>query len=275
METAILIASLGAIALAERRPSLRYRRSRFLRRHFATDLVYLATGAIALGLAMRGAAERVAGSVGAPSLVSAALPPALVVGLAVVLHDLGSYLSHWLLHRGEFAWRLHQVHHSSRHLDWLATFRGHVLEHALRNLLSPVALLLAGFPPYAVAGSTAIYAAWAAFNHSNLRLAPSRLELLLITPRLHRLHHVPATSGCNLGTIFSTWDRLRGTLVVDADAASEPLGVPGAVASYPQSWLPQLVAPFRRRTAPPERPVRSGRHGLRAGASRSRDTRSK
>jgi sterol desaturase/sphingolipid hydroxylase (fatty acid hydroxylase superfamily) len=245
----LLACVLGAIALAERSPGLRFERQPFLRRGFGTDLFYLATGAVALGLGVRHALARLAeGSAGVVPALGALSAP-LAVGLAIVLYDLGAYTTHLLLHRIEALWRLHEVHHSSPTLDWIATFRAHAAEHALRHLASPALLLLAGFPVAAVAVATATYTAWAAFNHANLRLELRWLEPLFVTPRLHRLHHVPATSGQNLGTIFSLWDRMRGILVTDPAAPLAPLGVPGREESYPQTWLAQLVEPFRRRHA--------------------------
>jgi len=242
----LLACTLAAIALAERSPRLRFERSPFLRGGFGTDFFYLATGAVALGLAVRHAVARLAeGSAGAAPAPSALSAP-LAIGLAIVLYDLGAYAAHLLLHRIEALWRLHEVHHSSPTLDWIATFRAHPGEHALRHLVSPALLLLVGFPVSCVAVATAIYTAWAAFAHANLRIGLRCLEPLLITPRLHRLHHVPGTSGQNLGTIFSFWDRMRGTLVTDPAAPLAPLGVPGREASYPQAWLAQLVEPFRR-----------------------------
>jgi sterol desaturase/sphingolipid hydroxylase (fatty acid hydroxylase superfamily) len=243
---ALLFACFALLALAERLPALRRQAAPFLRRHFATDALYLATGVLALGLAMRAAAEQLVAGAGPLASLSLAWPAPATALAAVLLYDLGGYASHWLLHRFAALWRVHEVHHSSRSLDWLAAFRAHALEHALRHLLSPVALLLLGVPAGAVALAAVVYGSWAAFNHSNLRLDLRALEPVLITPRLHRLHHVPATSERNLGTILSVWDRLRGTLVTDPDAALEPIGVPGAIESYPQSWLGQLVAPWRR-----------------------------
>ena len=242
---AFLACMLAAIALAERSPVLRYGRQPFLRRGFATDLFYLATGGVALGFGIRHAAARLAEAGTAGGSASGVLAAPLAVALAIVLYDLGAYLSHLLLHRFGALWRLHEVHHSSPTLDWLATFRAHAGEHALRHLASPALLLLAGFPLATVAIAGAIYTAWAAFTHANIGLELRLLEPLLVTPRLHRLHHVPATSGGNLGTIFSLWDRLRGTLVTDPAAPLEPLGVPGRRESYPQTWLAQLVEPFR------------------------------
>lgn len=246
--TLVLLAALAAIALCERSRRLRFEPQRFLRRHFATDLLYLASGGLALGLAMRTGGAQLAAAWGAALPALGELPAVAVVPLATLLHDLGAYLTHWLLHRSDTLWRLHKVHHSSPALDWLATFRAHILEHALRHLASSAALLLLGFPLYAVVASSALYTIWAALNHSNLRVDLRFAEGLLVTPRLHRLHHVPDSAERNLGTIFSLWDRLRGTLLRDPGAPLRPLGVPGELASYPQTWLRQCVEPLRAKS---------------------------
>jgi lathosterol oxidase len=171
----------------------------------------------------------------------------LTIGLALLLHDLGGYASHVLLHRIETFWEFHKVHHSSRTLDWLATFRAHIAEHALRHLFSPVLLILLGFPLTAVGVASGVLAAWAALLHANLSVSWRWLEPILMTPRLHRLHHVPATSERNLGVFLSIWDRLRGTLETNPTVQLQPIGVPGAVETYPQTWPRQLVEPFARR----------------------------
>lgn len=244
MDNLLLAGALAAIALAERLPGLRFERSRFLRRYFCTDLFYLLSSGVGLALVLREAGLRAAAAFGTLAPGFAALPPALEIALAVVLYDVGAYASHLALHRVETLWRFHKVHHSSQILDWLATFRGHALEHALRHLASAVLLLLVGFSLSAVAAAAAIYTAWAAFGHSNLGIDLRWAEPVLITPRLHRLHHAAGTSERNLGTIFSLWDRLRGNLVTDPNAPLTPLGVPGELETYPQSWLPQLVEPL-------------------------------
>ena len=241
----LLACALTALALVERSPRLRFASSPFPRRGFGTDLFYLATGAVALGLAMRHAAAGLAGTTAVLAPILGALPAPLAIAVAVVLYDLGAYAAHLLMHRIDALWRMHEVHHSSPTLDWVATFRAHPGEHALRHLASPALLLLVGFPVACVAVAGAVYTAWAAFVHANLRAELRFLEPLLVTPRLHRLHHVPGTSGSNLGTLFSLWDRLRGALVTDPAAPLGPLGVPGREASYPQTWLAQLVEPIR------------------------------
>ena len=245
MDKSILLATLVLIAATERVPALRFERLPLLRPFFTTDLVYFITGATALGLLLRAQAVGWADLAGLGAFVFPVLPFGVVVVLATVLHDLGGYASHLLLHRIDVLWKFHKVHHSSRRLDWLAAFRAHFVEHALRHLLSPVALILLGVPLPAVAAAAAIYGAWAALGHANLRVDLAFLEPVLVTPRLHRLHHVPGTSAANFGTIFTFWDRLHRTLVTDANAPLTPIGVPGEEDTYPQQWLPQLIQPLR------------------------------
>jgi sterol desaturase/sphingolipid hydroxylase (fatty acid hydroxylase superfamily) len=247
MDVLLFGVAVATLILAERIPRLRWQASPFFRAFFASDLFYLVTGAIFLSLLMRAQAEPWAGifGEGIPRALATA-PFALTVGLAIILHDLGGYGSHFLLHRINALWELHKVHHSSRTLDWLATFRAHIVEHALRHFFSPVLLILLGFPLAAVAIASVVLAVWAVLIHANLNVSWRWLEPLLITPRLHRLHHVPATSAQNFGTFFSVWDRLRGTLTTDPTALLQPLGVPGVIDTYPQNWPAQFVEPFRR-----------------------------
>lgn len=253
MDVLLFGAALMLLIVAERAPRLRFQASPLFRRFFLSDLWYLVTGGILLALVMRAQAPPWAGLFGAslPQLLADA-PFALTVGVALILYDLGAYGLHALLHRIDTLWEFHKVHHSSRTLDWLATFRAHLLEHALRNLVSPVLLILLGFPLTAVALASALYGTWAALNHANVQLPLRFLEPLFITPRLHRLHHVSTMGGRNLGTIFSVWDRLYGTLETSPTAPLQPLGVPGAVETYPQTWPRQFIKPFTRRVASQE-----------------------
>jgi sterol desaturase/sphingolipid hydroxylase (fatty acid hydroxylase superfamily) len=256
---ALVLAACLAAAL-ERIPRLRFASLSFFRPLFATDVLYLLTGWIALGAlgtaAVLGSSAWL-GALGVPRLAALELPLWASIPIALVAIDLGNYSAHWLLHRFDPLWELHKIHHSSRRLDWLATFRSHLLEQALRRAVAPLGLILLGVPVPAVAFAVVSFNAWAIFNHSNLAPDLAFLEPLFITPRLHRLHHEPSTSHQNLGTVFSVWDRLRGKLVV-AELPPETLfGVPGEADAYPQGFGRQLVEPLRH----PARPVGNPRRG--------------
>jgi sterol desaturase/sphingolipid hydroxylase (fatty acid hydroxylase superfamily) len=247
---AIPVIYLGVAAI-ERVPRLQFLKSPFLRPSFLTDvgwyvsavLVTLAFGPIIHDL------SRAAQASGVPTLTSANLPIWILVPLVVMVYDLLTFASHVILHRVGWLWRVHKVHHSSPVLDWLATTRAHVSEHLFRGIPAQLALLAIGFPLEAVAIGLAVYAAFATLNHSNLRLDLRLLEGVFITPRLHRLHHVPETTNRNFAAVFSFWDRMAGSLVLKDSSPDESLGVPGEELTYPQSWWRQLREPFRRSRA--------------------------
>ena len=106
----------------------------------------------------------------------------------------------------------------------------------------------------AIAATIAVYAVFALIGHSNLAVDLRWAEPLFITPRLHRLHHVPATTHNNFGTVFSLWDPVAGTLTVRDTASEEPIGVPGELDGYPQRFLDAVRQPLRQlRTRRPDR----------------------
>jgi sterol desaturase/sphingolipid hydroxylase (fatty acid hydroxylase superfamily) len=176
------------------------------------------------------------------SRVIGGLPAIAQIALGLVLFDFVSFLVHVCLHRFDVLWNVHKVHHSSRQLDSLATTRTHMFENLVRFVPAQALLFLVGIPALVVAATVVIAAAYGISNHSNLASRRRWVEAIFVTPRLHRRHHVPATTQRNFGVIFTFWDRLFGTLVrVDTDD-DERFGVPGEIDTYPQ----RFGAAFRR-----------------------------
>lgn len=238
------------LAVLERFSKIHFMASPFFRRYFLSDVIYMLTGFVAGG--SLGAAYIAWGSgwigdhLALQRLAGFDLPLWLSTLVALVALDFGNYFAHYLLHRSNLLWEFHKIHHSSRTLDWLATFRSHVIEQALRRLIAPALLILAGFSIKPVALAGGLFIAWAIFNHSNLRLNLRFLEPVLITPRLHRLHHLPETENHNLGTVFTFWDRLRGTFMIADANADSVFGVGNEIETYPQGWAEQFIEPPKR-----------------------------
>jgi lathosterol oxidase len=132
-----LIGAASVVALLERFARLRLRPLPFLRAFFFTDLFYLLTGFIAGGSIAVAYVTRSSQLVGEvfsiPRLTAPSLPLWCVVILALLALDGGNYAAHYCLHRFNALWEFHKVHHSSRELDWLATFRSHIGEQILRR----------------------------------------------------------------------------------------------------------------------------------------------
>lgn len=229
----------------ERVPAIRFRRLSTPRPYLATDLAWyaVAVGATAVSVfVVRPVLEVV--SITSLRHAVAAVPYGLKLLAGVVVFDFVSFLVHRALHRFDLLWSLHKVHHSTLELDGLATTRTHMVENMLRFLPGQALLFLIGMPVSVVAASVAIAAVYGVSNHSNIALDLQWLETLLVTPRLHRRHHVPATTMNNYGGIFTVWDRVFGTLVRLETADEERFGLPGEMETYPQRFASALRQPL-------------------------------
>jgi sterol desaturase/sphingolipid hydroxylase (fatty acid hydroxylase superfamily) len=240
----LVFGTIFVVAIVERVPALRRRRSRLFRASVFTDLAFLGISWLAsaqLTFAwVAWASDSLHVTIGVPSIAEMPLWAATL--LALVLLDLGNYTAHWLMHRHDVLWRFHAVHHSSQVLDWLATFRSHLVEQVLRRIISPVLLVLLGLPIPAVAIASAFFVAWGVVNHANVRINLRFLEPIFITPRLHVLHHTPEYANCNLGTVLNLWDRITGRFVRVDIPSETPLG--NGYAAYPQTFFALLRRPF-------------------------------
>lgn len=240
----VLLGLFVAIYALERVPAFQFRPAGAVRPFMATDGAWylVAAGANVISTFVfrpqlsKLALPAVAGSVGA-------LPAPLRLGLAVVVYDLVAFAVHVGIHRSDVLWSVHKVHHSTLQLDGLATTRTHLFEHLVRNVPAQAALFALGMSAQTVAATLLVYAAFALHGHSNLRVGGRWLETVFVTPRLHRLHHLPATTQKNFGTILTIWDRLFGRLVARDAAPSEPTGVPDEIDSYPQPFLAAFLQP--------------------------------
>ena len=240
----------------ERSPALRFRELSAPRPHLATDVAWYAVAI---------AATAVSAFVFRPVLADLAIAPIrdAVMGapflvkllLGVVVFDFVSFLVHRCLHRFDVLWSIHKIHHSTLELDGFATTRTHMIENMLRFVPSQALLFLIGMPIGVVAATVAIAAIYGVSNHSNLGLNLHWIEPVLVTPRLHRRHHVPATTRTNYGGIFTIWDRLAGSLVRADTLPDERFGVPGEIDTYPQRFADAFRRPFtesRPRSTPVE-----------------------
>ena len=173
-----------------------------------------------------------------------------VIGILLTL-DFLFYVTHRLKHRWHWWWRLHETHHSSTQMDFLASARFHPIEKLLDRTIYICPLLFLG------ASDTAILI-WAGFdvffgmmNHSNVRWNIGPLIYVFVGPEMHRWHHVkdPAIHDCNYGNNFSIFDWIFGTAHVSYDLPGE-YGVDET--EFPQnSILKQFAYAFRPSPPPP------------------------
>ena len=233
------------VAKLERTPALRFRSLPSPRPYLATDTAWYLLAVLATAISVfvfRPVLSQL--EVGPLSEWVNALPLAVRFVLALAVFDFLSFLVHRQLHRSKRLWEFHKVHHSTLHLDGFATTRTHMFENLIRFVPPQAVLFLIGMPANIVAPTVAIAAIYGVSNHSNVGMNLRWAEGLLITPRLHRRHHVPTTTQNNYGGIFTIWDRLFGTLVRADTSTDERYGVPGELDSYPQRFGPAFRQPL-------------------------------
>ena len=145
--------------------------------------------------------------------VDAPLWLAFIAGLLAL--DFFDYVRHRLEHKFSLIWRIHRVHHSDRQLDASSALRFHPLEALLTSALHVSVVLALGVPMAAALVYAALTLLFDIWQHANIRAVPGAnvLETVIVTPRLHRMHHsyAPDDAAVNLGAILSIWDRMLGT----------------------------------------------------------------
>jgi len=171
--------------------------------------------------------------------------------VAVLLLDLSFYHWHALNHRVPVLWRFHNVHHIDPELDVSTALRFHFGEVLYSALFRVVQVCLIG-PTFAMfAAYELVFQAATLFHHSNLRL-PIRFERLLnavlVTPRMHGIHHSQVRSelDSNFGVVFSWWDRLHRTARLDVPQSQIEIGVAGYSGPDGIGLSRAIMLPFRR-----------------------------
>ena len=171
--------------------------------------------------------------------------------LAFLLMDLTFYWWHRANHQIPLLWRFHNVHHIDPDLDVTTAFRFHFGELALSSTFRVMQISLIGPSPWVYAVYELIFQANTLFHHSNVRL-PIRCERplnrVLVTPRMHGIHHsqVQGETNSNYSSVFSWWDRLHRTLRLNIPQDAIVIGIPAYYGEEDNCLWSTLVVPFRR-----------------------------
>ena len=253
LQPLIAVAFFALLFLLERLFPLRKSTRSLLARLFVNVAISLLTFIAAVALvqpaahwALRWSAEKPFGLVHI-----AALPVWADFALSFLLMDLAFYYWHLANHRVPFLWRFHNVHHIDPDLDVSTAFRFHFGEITLSSVFSVAQVSLIGISPWAFAIYQFAFQAEVLFQHSNLRL-PIGLERLLskliVTPRMHGIHHsqVHRENNSNFGTVFTWWDRLHRTLGLNIPQDEVIVGIPAYTLPEDNRMPNALLMPFRK-----------------------------
>jgi sterol desaturase/sphingolipid hydroxylase (fatty acid hydroxylase superfamily) len=231
---ACVFAPLEILLPAKNRPSLNWQRYR-------TDFFHTIFGGYAIRL---GTAATITWIVARAGIWGNAhqLPLWLELPALLLISDLAFWLAHRLFHAIPLLWQFHRIHHSSEHLDWLASFRVHPVDQIVNATIIAAPVLLLGFSPLAVLIYGLFYQWHAIFLHSNVRAGLGPLSAIFTTPKFHHWHHAnqPDAYDKNFGGQLVFWDKLFGTAKIENEYPDQY----GIDHPLPENFLSHILEPF-------------------------------
>ena len=176
------------------------------------------------------------------------LPFPIALFAIVLVADLVQYWTHRAYHEVPLLWRLHAVHHSAKHMDWMAGSRQHVLELIITRTLVLAPIFVLGFSKNVIDAYIVIVGFQAVFNHANVSVRLGPLRYVIVTPNFHHWHHSQDDEAIdkNYSAHFAFIDHLFGTAVQSDRTWPERYGVVGDY--VPNGFWKQLMFPFTWRS---------------------------
>lgn len=171
--------------------------------------------------------------------------------LMFILRDFIQWNVHRLLHRSDFLWEFHKVHHSVKQMGFAAHLRYHWMETIAYRTIEyiPLAMIGFGLTDFFIVHMIALVIGH--FNHSNFRLNIGPLKYIFNNPQMHIWHHAKTLPkekryGVNFGLSLSIWDYIFGSSYIPSDGRDIELGFEGDE-TFPQSFITQEIYPLGKK----------------------------
>ena len=165
--------------------------------------------------------------------------------------DFIQWFTHVLLHRFEFLWRFHKVHHSVEEMGFAAHLRYHWMETVFYTPMKFIAVMfIGGFAPEQAFIIYFFTIAVGHLNHANLGWSYGPLKYVFNNPKMHIWHHAKDLPnerrfGVNFGITLSVWDYIFGKNYIPSSGRDIPLGFSG-IEKFPKRFLGLISSGFTK-----------------------------
>ncbi|MFC5283785.1 sterol desaturase family protein [Pedobacter alpinus] len=167
--------------------------------------------------------------------------------LLFIIADFIQWNVHRMLHRHNWMWEFHKVHHSVKEMGFAAHLRFHWMESIFYKTAQYIPLAMIGFGLTDFFVVHILATAIGHLNHSNLNISYGPFKYLLNNPKMHIWHHSKTlpdgTNGVNYGLTLSIWDYIFKTNYIPKDGRDIELGFDGED-EFPKDLSHQLVYPL-------------------------------
>jgi len=179
-------------------------------------------------------------------------PYALRLFIFFIVIDFVQWYTHTLLHKYEFLWNFHRVHHSVKEMGFAAHLRYHWMEPVVYKSIKYIPLaIMGGFTAQDVAVVHFFNIIVGHLNHANINLDYGILKYVFNNPKMHIWHHVKTLpeerkNGVNYGITLSIWDYLFKTAYIPKDGRDIEIGFEGDE-DFPKDFISQELYPLGSR----------------------------
>lgn len=167
----------------------------------------------------------------------------------LVIIDFVQWFTHTLLHRYDFLWNFHKVHHSVKEMGFAAHLRYHWMEPVLYNSMKYIPLaIIGGFTAKDIALVHFFNITIGHLNHANINWDYGFLKYILNNPKMHIWHHakelpIERRKGVNFGITLSIWDYIFKTNYIPHSGRNIEIGFTGDE-QFPKGFLNQEIYPL-------------------------------
>ena len=168
-----------------------------------------------------------------------------------LLIDFIGWITHNVLHRINFLWKFHKVHHSVEQMGFAAHLRYHWMETVIYTPSKYIMLMLIGnFEPEQAFIVYYISITIGHLNHANININYGPLKYIFNNPKMHIWHHakdLPENRkfGVNFGISLSIWDYIFKTAYIPYSGKDLNLGFEH-LEKFPKSFSKQILYGFKK-----------------------------
>lgn len=129
--------------------------------------------------------------------------------IILLVFDFLNFILHLWSHQSNWLWLTHELHHSAERISLFTHWRS----HPLKTFLKPRFFLLFVFgPSEALVAAVMVREFFVLSNHMRWDSDWGWIgRYVLVSPKMHYLHHEVNSLRCNYGQMFVLWDRMFKT----------------------------------------------------------------
>ena len=178
-------------------------------------------------------------------------PIAIRLFVFFIIIDFVQWFTHTLLHKYEFLWNFHKVHHSVKEMGFAAHLRYHWMEPVVYNSMKYIPLaIMGGFTAQDVAFVYFFNIVIGHLNHANIGWDYGVFKYVLNNPKMHIWHHakelpLERKNGVNFGITLSIWDYIFKTNYIPSDGRDIEIGF-NEDEKFPKGFIGQEMYPLSK-----------------------------